>query len=237
MNQDETPDPITDDTQPLLVCGATTLNRVAKERNWRPGTFLNDNFDFEIWRDGYGADCVLNGDARVCTIGEAHTLDVTEDVFVRPTDDSKAFTGQTMDAEQFKIWYNHINKLSDIQKGNGPRSDTQIVVSSVKNIKAEYRFFVVNRTVVTGSMYKLGNTVMSSSRIDEHVRRFADEMTFHWEPADAYVIDVAETDQGMKVVEINNINSAGFYDCDVQKIVMAIEDLVKYGRTKHTNVL
>lgn len=34
---------------------------------------------------------------------------------------------------------------------------------------------------------------------------------------------LAETPDGMKVVEVNNLNAAGFYAGDMQKLVAAIE--------------
>jgi hypothetical protein len=48
-----------------------------------------------------------------------------------------------------------------------------------------------------------------------------------WQPARAFVIDIALTDDEddgwCKVIEVNNINSSGFYSIDMQKFVMAIE--------------
>ena len=40
----------------------------------------------------------------------------------------------------------------------------------------------------------------------------------------AFVIDICDTDKGWKIVECNCINCAGFYDVDIQKMLMAIED-------------
>jgi len=45
----------------------------------------------------------------------------------------------------------------------------------------------------------------------------------YWRPADAYVLDVCELEGGTtKIVEINTINSAGFYAGHVQDIVLAL---------------
>ena len=41
--------------------------------------------------------------------------------------------------------------------------------------------------------------------------------------ARAFVLDVADTLEGPKVIEVNNFNSAGLYACDVGKIVDAVE--------------
>lgn len=41
----------------------------------------------------------------------------------------------------------------------------------------------------------------------------------------AFVIDVCDTDRGPKTVEINTLNSAGFYAGDVKELVLALEDM------------
>jgi hypothetical protein len=112
------------------------------------------------------------------------------------------------------------------------------MISSVKTIISEYRMFIVDGKVVTGSMYKRGNQVIANEYVEPLVYEFTQKMVDEWQskvdcrlipevrvPAKAFVIDIAVTPFGMKVIEINNINSAGFYDADVQKIIMAIEDL------------
>jgi hypothetical protein len=38
-------------------------------------------------------------------------------------------------------------------------------------------------------------------------------------------MDIADTPNGLKIVEINNINSAGWYRCDMQKLVTSLEDM------------
>jgi len=51
-----------------------------------------------------------------------------------------------------------------------------------------------------------------------------------WQPARPFVIDTCIIDAGRneiqhKIVEINCINSAGFYNIDMQKFVNAIESM------------
>jgi hypothetical protein len=44
-------------------------------------------------------------------------------------------------------------------------------------------------------------------------------------PHKAFVLDVAEVEGEQKVIEINCINSAGFYDTNVNAVVAALENL------------
>jgi hypothetical protein len=43
--------------------------------------------------------------------------------------------------------------------------------------------------------------------------------------APAFVMDICLTPDGWKIVEINCVNCSGFYRGDLQKLVMALEDL------------
>jgi len=235
---ESTAEPDIDESQKIIVCGATSLSRVAKVRGWNPGSYLNDNFDFETWRDGFGAENILNADSvtgRICD-----GIDIThmgDQVFARPVDDSKAFAGVVMSKYDFFDWMQSISVIEE-EEFQPLHKNTKIAVASFKKINAEYRLFVVDGKVVTASLYKQGNQVIANENVDQGVLDFGQRMVDEWQtkvdcrilpsvriPADAYVIDIADTDGGFKVIEINNINSAGFYDADVQKIIMALEDM------------
>jgi len=99
------------------------------------------------------------------------------------------------------------------------------IFASVVGGVTETRFFVVDGKIVTGSLYKRGNKVIYDSNIDPDVQKFAQEMVDFWQPNRAFVIDIALTPDGCKIVEINNINSSGFYASNVNKIIDAIEGM------------
>ena len=44
-----------------------------------------------------------------------------------------------------------------------------------------------------------------------------------YQPAEAFVIDVCLVEDDWKIVEINCINAAGFYLCDIQKLITELE--------------
>jgi uncharacterized protein YuzB (UPF0349 family) len=75
-------------------------------------------------------------------------------------------------------------------------------------------------------LYKRGDRVIHLPLIKgEDAEIFAEAMVENWQPDRAFVIDVASTDEGYKVIEYNCLNSAGFYASDVAKIVNAIEEM------------
>ena len=43
--------------------------------------------------------------------------------------------------------------------------------------------------------------------------------------SDAYVMDICRMDDGLKIIETNCINAAGFYAADLMRLAIAIEDL------------
>jgi hypothetical protein len=204
-----------------MVCGATLMNIVAKEWGWVPGTFLNDNFHYSRWVEGWGHN-LLNA---VAVVGPLGTLQIpfVDKVFIRPCEDTKAFTGLVLDRDEFEDWRSTL-----LSQGRDPRwlsPATEVMASPWQEILAEYRFFVVDKRIVTQSMYKLGLRVVYDEYVPPYVAEFAQKMIDQWQPARGFVIDIAETHEGPRVIEVNNLNSSGFYACNVGKIVEAIESM------------
>ena len=231
----EVEEPFIDTTQDIMAFGATSLTRIAKARGWYPGTYMNENFTYEKWSEGFGLENILNPDSIVQRLGDYFDLSGFEgsNVFVRPVLDSKTFNGEVKSKYDFKDWQQTIkfmeefmtDELVDIPMLN---KDTVIAVASAKKIYSEFRMFIVNRKIVTASQYQLGGELITSTDIDRRVYEFTYGMIQTWIPASAFVMDIADTPDGLKVIEINNINSSGFYAADPQKIITAIEDMVKY---------
>ncbi len=218
---EDIPEPTIPSEGLVVVCGSVTLARIAKNRGWTPGSFLNENFDYPKWRANYGAH-LLNFDSEVCRFDEV-SFTSSESLFVRPCKDTKAFCGQIFEKDEFEKWRDDVLVLST---GHSTlRADTRVAVAPPKQICREFRFFVVDKVLVTQSQYKLGNRVVLDPAVEPDIIAFAQEMVDMWQPSRAFVLDIALTDKGFKIVEINNLNSAGFYACDVMKIVAAVESM------------
>lgn len=87
---------------------------------------------------------------------------------------------------------------------------------------------VVDGQVISGSLYKdkgvgLYREVQSS---ETELLEFVNKIVSIWTPADVFVVDIALADGVYYVLEMGNFNSAGMYHCDIQKIVVAIENMV-----------
>lgn len=207
----------------IMVCGGHKLNLISQKNNWKPGMYQNENFNFLSWKQNFGSENLLNGDAIVKKLNEVNNDDIKMNhFFVRPIEDSKSFSGKIFDKQFFFEWQKNIleNKASSILVG-----ETEILLSPLKNIYSETRFFIINGEIITQSIYKLGNQVYFNETVDSQTTAFAHEMIKKWQPHDAYVLDVAQIEEGYKIIEINTINAAGFYNADVTKIVFYLDNI------------
>jgi len=217
---------------PVIVMGSYTLVKIAKERGWQPGAWVGENFDYYeqncVWREH-----MFNFHALVCPIKSV--LEHREPFFIRPVEDSKAFTGYVTDWPAFVEWRDKLLALSpdDYSTVDG---DTMVLCSDVKPISREWRTWIVNGRVVTASQYKLGSRKVEDTNVDARVINFASGMAEIWRSATgpggddlapAYCLDVFESEGELYIGEVNNLNSAGFYAGDMQKLVMAIEEMVR----------
>jgi hypothetical protein len=212
---------------PVIVIGSYSLNNTVKKKGWKPGFIDIIHQDFEKQREHWGEN-MLNYDAHVYCFGD--TFNLEEEFFIRPSTDSKCFSGTLMTRKEFLDWRYCVLDLKE-DDGSTITKDTKIVISSPKKILQEYRFWIINGNIITSSLYKMGHRVVYSSNVDKAVEWFVMSMTHpmsvhSWNPAHAYVLDIAMVGENkFKIIEINNINSAGLYAANIPKLVMALEDL------------
>lgn len=221
FSHDLLPEPVIIDK--CVVMGATTMIGIANERGWDPGAFYNDNFSHERWVEALGSE-LLNVSATVCRFE-----DINPDYnpfFIRPCEDRKVFSGQVIDKANFNLWLKSTVASSNVGYTT-LTPDTLVVVAPLQAIHAEWRFFVVDGKIVTGSLYKRGDRVYGMPLLlREDAEIYAEKMVDKWQPDRAFVVDVALTDSGYKVIEYNCLNSSGFYKSNVGKIIDAIEEML-----------
>lgn len=215
------PTPYRINKEKVFCFGAVAMATAAKNLGWRPGSQLNDNHDFNAYAPMYGLENMLNGDGHIINFTDP-LPEGYEEFFARPTKDSKVFAGQIFTKE---AWENYTKICNESDTVNIITEETQVLVSPLKNIQQEIRCWVVGGKVITASRYKLGHRVSYMNYDDEiFFTTFAQEMVNKYQPADAFVLDVCLTDDGLKIVEVNNINSAGFYHCNMEKLIEALEN-------------
>jgi hypothetical protein len=204
----------------LVWCwGSTKLTKICEERGWKPGTLYNKNHNY-LEYSKYWKDLLVNYDSIITTIGSEINWDTTEK-FLRPTEDTKAFTGAIFDKEK---WENTKESFLKNEYYTKFTKDTTIQVSSVKKIQKEIRLWVVNGEIITGSYYRLGNRMYLDSNIESQAIEFAKKVIGIYSIADAWVLDICMCNDEWKIVECGCINHAGFYASEVDKMVIAVEN-------------
>lgn len=207
---------------PVIVMGSYTLARIAQERGWMPGAFLNENFDFQVQVQHWG-DEMLNADARVFPF--ASVPEQIYPFFIRPVHDSKSFTGEVTDWPTFVEWRDRVLKLTP-EDGATLTPETLVQICRKKEIYAEFRTWIVDGKCVTASIYKAnGHKYARECGYADYpeIPTYAERVAALWSPHRAYVMDIASTPEGLKVIEVNNLNSSGFYCADMQRLAIALE--------------
>lgn len=138
--------------------------------------------------------------------------------FVKPSSDLKAFTAGIMEAGEVLKYFVESN-----YHRSGYAEETALV-HDVLYIEAEYRFICLNGKVISGSQYRRNNSTVYSSVIPQSVLDAADEYAPLYEPADIYTMDLAETPNGIKIVEYNCWNGSGLYHMDTLKLFRTIKE-------------
>ena len=198
--------------------GSLKLARLSTKRGWRPGSQMNANHDYLVYRDYYKKN-LLNYDSRIQKFGDDFFS--KEIFFARPTQDTKVFTGKVFDMQEWRdfVAYSLTNGHSTLLN-----IDTEIQISTVKKIQQEIRFWIVKGEIITASQYRLGDRLVLNENIDQAAYEYCERMIKLFQLNDAFVMDLALTENGYKIIECGCINCAGFYKANMQKLLMKLED-------------
>ncbi len=221
------PEPDILDHRSVILFGSYVLWRYAERKDLWPGVFKVDPFIHQaVWHP-----YLLNGtDALFLALQDIpnRLLDDNRQWFFRPVDDSKAEAGCVRSSSQIIALAEKVLKLEkqDIPD-DSLRHDTQLMLAKPMHIHKEWRVWVVAGDVVTYSLYKDGEQVEYRHEIDDDALAFAKKMAaLNKDYSPAYVMDICRIDEGLRLLETNCINAAGFYAADLTMLVGAMESLV-----------
>lgn len=209
-----------------IAYGGIVLKDIVAKRNWNPGFYINENFCYQAWKNHWGKN-LLNHDAKVSSFKKVKKI--CDKFFIRPSITDKVFTGSVVTWEEFESWREEVKSGKVNQYYHGLTMNTEVSYAPFKEIFSECRFFIVGGKIVTASYYRRKDThkylPFYSPWYDKEMERYVKERIKEWLPHKAFVLDIAQTNEGYKVIEINVINSSGLYECNVEKIVLALEEL------------
>lgn len=138
--------------------------------------------------------------------------DFTWPLFIRPTSGRKEFSGNVFTLES---WRNEEKYAENRNIGN-----PICMISSPQKLGKEYRCIFINGKYVAGSQYMDKGEKSVDPEVPEEVKAYAikiSEDDFFINLFE-FVIDVVETDKGLRMVEINCFNTASFYAADLDVI-------------------
>ena len=220
------PEPEVADPNAVVMFGSYSLWRYAEAKGYQPGVFEITPFVEEaVWHP-----YLLNGaDSLFMTLRDIPEQFADDDRlwFVRPVGDSKEEAGQVKSSAGVIETAKRVMSLDEEDIPNGSlRHDTELMFSAPVRILKEWRLWAVGGKIVTYSLYKEGRRVVYREEIDEDALAFAQDMVdLNPDYSPAYVIDVCRTEEGLRLLETNCLNGAGFYAADLMKLALAIEGL------------
>ncbi|MEM6595006.1 MAG: ATP-grasp domain-containing protein [Pseudomonadota bacterium] len=221
-----TPPPKIIDPNAVVMFGSYTLWRYAEANHLKPGVFRIRPFVHEkSWHP-----FLVNGtDAIFLTLRDVpkRLVDDGKSWFLRPVEDSKEEPGKVRSTDEIIDLARKVLALDEHEIPNGSlRHDTELMFTKPVRILKEWRLWAVRDEIVTFSLYKEGSRVVYRSEIDEDALEFAKGLIkANPNYAPAYVIDVCLTENGLKMLETNCINAAGFYEADLLKLVSSIDEM------------
>ncbi len=215
--------------------------RVAELATWRPGAFCNTaGFHCSAWypraapwlvhqlhvlstvsefagnplgvaghlapRDGPGNPSGLAG----------HLAGSEGNIFVRPDSPLKPFSGRVVSVQRFTpsaVDYGFY--FDDLA--------LPIVLTPTVSLGDEYRFVVVQRSVVTGCRYQAQGRKAAGTDVPPAVASLAEQIAHAFDAPDpVYVLDLVDTADGPRLLEINPFSGADLYDCDLFAVVDSV---------------
>lgn len=225
------------DDKLIFLCGIKLLKIIKEAKNIKDiNPYLINKNIFKNIKDGIFYDYekfdqlyyqkldipLLNKNTLVFDMKNAENLFFDVDKFIKPSRDLKSFSGG--------ILFKNTKIIDHIKSGKYIKDyiNEKIIIADIKPIIEEYRFFVIDGVVITGSMYVKNNKIFISSNIKKDILNIANEYAKLYKPSSIYVMDLAKLKNGdVKIIEYNCFNCSGSYDSDLILLYGAIQDYLK----------
>lgn len=204
----------------VFVYGSVKLARLCKRyTHWRPGSFYGGNHLYEVYSQHYQQH-LLNYGVKLFQLGQKITWHSKEQ-FIKPYKDAKIFTGQIFSQSEWEEFAENALQNPPTPSVN---AETWLQASPPQRIIKEARLWIVGGQIVEAVYYRFYGDILFESEVASEGLQFAREMIAIFEVAEAFVMDICLTTSGWKIVEINCINSAGFFpNANVSSVFKALQ--------------
>ncbi len=195
-----------------------------------PGAYgINDNTNCNVYYSQLPEEWMLNNQFvmapfRTIKNNPKRFFDLfgMDDLFIRPNSGRKSFTGYTISRENAAFELNSSTQLTSVQ------DDTICLISPAKKINSEFRFVVGNGEVIDGSEYRWDSVLDIRHDWLEDCHKLAKKVAeYKWRPDTCFTVDVADTPDGPRVIELNGFSCAGMYACDKELVFGRVSDIAQ----------
>lgn len=205
----------------ISIIGVTALNKIldlGKKNLLNSVDYDNERFDQHYYKNK--SLNLLNSQAEYLSFEEIVKTRFKEDMFIKPSRDIKSFNGGIIFENETVIDYLRRTK-GDIKK-----VEKEIIIKApLKKIYSEYRFFMYKEEILGSSRYSLNNEYSPDKFVPEYMKEAAITFSKEYEPTSIFVIDLAETDKGVFIVEYQCWNISAFYNSDLFNILGRLSEI------------
>lgn len=212
---------IKEDAPVVWMGGVGFLESLRKTGYWNKWIFTDPTeFNLRRYSEKWGA-LMLNSEGAFTTMGEFLSLPGPPDelVFVRPIKDLKEFPGNVIERINLRRWVSTIT-------GRGFKLDEscEIYVGPPHGISHEWRMFMLEGKVITGSYYTSEKYAPEGYTPPPEGVKYAEDCASIWSPAPIFCLDVCKTAGNLFIMEAGSFHSAGLYRSSAALVVDAVSN-------------
>lgn len=228
----------------VIFYGSLNLGRKLRKAPWIPGVYLNERaFECTSYYPVL-ADKLVHHNYIMMPFGDLirrknnlYEYFNSDKIFIRPNSGNKQFTGMIATKND----YEECVKLAAFYNVD---PDLLVVVSNVMPLTKEWRFVVVNKEVISGSLYRdwTSNVVLLETKDyvllhsnsvckeceDSFAWMAARQAALRYNPDICYTIDIAQIsiDNGFSygILEVGSFSCAGLYGNDLHVVVEKVSE-------------
>ncbi|MCP4130174.1 MAG: ATP-grasp domain-containing protein [bacterium] len=201
-------------------------HKIANDFPWAPGAFCNTRaFLCNYWYNEVKKWLVHKKWVESTVIDFINKpefyleqIDAFDSFFVRPNSPLKPFSGRVLQTESLTM------KALD----HGFYYDDEnlpIIITPVVEIGKEWRVVIANGKPVCASSYESVGRVESEHDCPDEVWKIASDISSSiTQPDPIYILDVCETGDEFKLLELNPFSGADLYNCNRDSIVAAVSE-------------
>jgi len=146
-----------------------------------------------------------------------HALTLDFPLFIRPASPFKEFSGDVYTKEKFQQEYDYMV----VSKNQNP--GLICAFAAPVKIKKEWRLIFIDSRYLSSSQYMSEGDLNIKSSVPQEVIEFGKQIAKddYFTNVFNFILDIGETDSGLKLIEINGFECSSFYGANLDKIYNA----------------